>query len=182
MKKLRDSLLTLILLAMPTVGNSQMLAVKTNLLYDALLVPSLGAEYAVGNKGTVNLMTTFNPFSYGDHKWKNWSLQPEYRFWSHCAFTGLFFGVNAVVGGYNIEKVRIGDLYDHQHQGMMVGGGLSVGYHHILSTRFSMEFVAGADFVHCAYDRLDDGVKTERRHSGLILPLGTGVNVVYILK
>lgn len=167
---------------MPALGCSQTLAVKTNVLYDALLVPSLGAECAVGKKATVNLLGTYNPFSFGDRKWKNWSVQPEYRFWTHCAFTGLFFGVNAVVGGYNINKVRVGNLHDYQHQGTLVGGGVSAGYHLILSTRFSFEFVAGADFVHCAYDRLSDGVKTERRHSGLILPLGTGINVVYILK
>lgn len=178
----KNSLLTLILLTWPILGSSQTLALKTNLLYDALLIPSLGAEYAVGNKATVNLFATFNPFSYGDRKWKNWSLQPEYRFWSHCAFTGFFFGVNAVVGGYNINKVRVGNLHDHQHQGTMVGGGLSAGYHLIISTRFSMEFVAAADFVHCAYDRMDEGVKTERHHSGLILPLGTGINIVYILQ
>lgn len=170
------------MLAMPVWGNAQMLAVKTNLLYDALLVPSLGVELAVGGKTTVNMMGTFNPFSLGDHKWKNWSLQPEYRHWFHYAFTGPFIGVNAVVGGFNIDKVRIGILYDRQRQGTMVGAGFSVGYHLILSTRLSTEFVAGADFLHCSYDCLNQGVKEGRCRSGVIAPLGTGINIVYILR
>ena len=69
------------MLAMPAWGSAQKLAVKTNLLYDALLIPSLGAELAVGQRSTVNLTATYNPFSFGERKWKNWSLQPEYRYW-----------------------------------------------------------------------------------------------------
>lgn len=167
---------------MPAWGAAQMVAVKTNLLYDALLVPSLGAELGVGQRTTVNLMGTFNPFTMGERKWKNWSLQPEYRYWLHRAFTGPFVGANALVGGFNINKVRVGNLYDHQRQGTMLGGGLSLGYHLILSTRFSLELAAGADFLYCTYDRYTDGALDGRYHSGLILPVGTGVNLVYILR
>ena len=167
---------------MPAWGNAQMLAAKTNLLYDALLIPSLGMEMAVGERASLSLMGTFNPFSMGEHKWKNWSAQPEYRHWFHQVFTGPFIGFNACIGGFNIDKVRIGDLYDHQRQGMMFGAGVSAGYHLILSTRFSCELVAGADFLHCSYDRYDGNVKEGRYHSGIIAPLGTGINLIYILK
>ena len=170
------------MLAMPAWGSAQKLAVKTNLLYDALLIPSLGAELAVGQRSTVNLTATYNPFSFGERKWKNWSLQPEYRYWLHAALTGPFVGVNGIVGGFNINNVRVGGLYGKQRQGTFLGGGVTVGWHLILSTRLSMELVAGADYLHCSYDRYSGQQKEGRFASNLVLPVGSGVNLIYILK
>lgn len=180
--RLRQTILLTLMTVSLTTARAQTLAAKTNLLNDVLLIPTLGAEYAVGSHSTLQLTGTYTPFAIDEHKWKNWSIQPEYRYWTQATFTGLFIGINAVVGGYNINKVRVGNLYDRQRQGTMIGGGISMGYHHILSTRLSLEFVAAADYLHCTYDRYDGLTKEGRFRSDLILPLGTGINLIYILK
>ena len=175
-------LLLLVLLCLPFRLSGQSLALKTNLLYDALLTPSLGAEAVVSSRGSIHLMATYNPFTLsGDRKWRNWSIQPEYRHWFHRALTGPFVGINAIVGGFNINNVHVGGLYGKQRQGTMVGGGLSAGWHFILSQHFSLEIAASIDFLHCRYDRIVNGVGEGRFTSHVVLPLGTGVNLVYIL-
>ena len=174
--------MSVLLMMMTITVSAQQLALKSNLVDDAILVPSLGVEYAVGERSSLQLMATYNPFSIGEHKWKNWTLQPEYRHWPHDAFTGFFWGVNAIAGGFNINKVHVGRLYDRQRQGNLLGAGLSAGYHHILSTRLSVEFVASVDYLHCWYDRYDGTTFEGRRHSNLVLPIGTGVNLVYFIR
>lgn len=172
----------LLVLLCPSGLQAQSLAVKTNLLYDALLVPSLGVECVVSPRGSVNLTGTYAPFDVGDRKWRNWSVSPEYRLWLHHALTGPFFGVNAIVGGFNINNVHVGGLYGKQRQGTMAGGGLSAGWHFILSSRLSVEAVVGGDWLSCRYDHVVDGSSEGRFTSSVVLPLGTGINIVYILK
>ena len=89
--------LTTLLVCQSAVG--QRIALKTNLLYDALLIPSIGSEFVIGKQSTINLNCTYNPFSLRHSKWCNWSLQPEYRWWMQRALTGPFVGVNVIWGG-----------------------------------------------------------------------------------
>ena len=91
--------------------------IRTNLAYDAMLIPSLGAEYALSDRHSISLMGTYNRFNSGDKKWKNWSVQPELRLWREAPFMGWFMGINVIGGGFNINNVRIGGLGDKHRQG-----------------------------------------------------------------
>jgi hypothetical protein len=68
------SVIVLLLAAAPSPVSAQRMALKTNLLFDVLLTPSLGGEIEVGRNWTVSLMCTYNPIKYGEHKWKSFSF------------------------------------------------------------------------------------------------------------
>lgn len=177
---LRVVVVTLLLLA-PQESDGQTLAVKTNLATDALLIPTLGAEYALNDRSSICLTGTYLPFAIGDKKWKNWSIQPELRFWRYEPYDGWFLGVNAIGGGFNINNVHVGGLYGKQRQGKFVGGGLSTGYHFFLSDYWGLELSVGFDALYCNYERFLDGNSEGRHSSFTVLPIGTCINIVYII-
>ena len=142
-KYLRLYIVVLLLTTAPLSVLSQTWAVKTNLVTDALLIPTLGVEYALSDHSSVSLTGTYMPYSVGDKKWKNWSVQPELRFWRNEPYAGWFLGVNAIGGGFNINNVHVGGLYGKQRQGKFVGGGISAGYHFVLSYHWGLELALG---------------------------------------
>lgn len=165
----------------PADGRAQTWAVKTNLLTDALLIPTLGAEYALNDRNTISLTATYMPFAVGDKKWKNWSLQPEFRFWRDEPYAGWFVGVNVIGGAFNINNVHVGGLYGKQRQGKMFGAGVSAGYQFVLSDYWSLELTLGVDALYCNYERILDRTIEGRYNSFTVLPIGTGISFVYIL-
>lgn len=175
---------SLFLINTPT-SKAQNLALKTNMLYDVLSVPSLGCEVAVAKHFSAGIMCTYNPIKYGDKKWKNFSFQPELKYWFHRKYTGPFVGVNMITGGFNVDNIHAYGLYGKHRQGHFVGGGVSVGYNLILSNRFSMEFALGADYVHAKFERFREGdlpYKEGDFSGNTVLPTGTGVTLVYIIN
>lgn len=162
-------------------GQAQTWALKTNLATDALLIPTLGAEYALNDRSSICLTGTYMPFTVGDKKYKNWSIQPELRFWRYEPYDGWFLGVNAIGGGFNINNVHVGGLYGKQRQGKFVGGGLSAGYHFFLSDYWGLELSVGFDALYCNYERFLDGNSEGRHSSFTVLPIGTCINIVYII-
>jgi len=155
--------------------------IRTNLAYDAMLIPSLGAEYALSDRHSISLMGTYNRFNSGDKKWKNWSVQPELRLWREAPFMGWFMGINVIGGGFNINNVQIGGLGEKHRQGYMMGTGLSVGYHKMLSTHWNLEFSLGADVLLTSYDRFNVGEYEGHFERGIVLPIGTGISLVYVI-
>ncbi len=180
-KCLRLKLIAMLLTLAPLSAMSQTWAVKTNLLTDALLIPTLGAEYALSNHSSLSLVGTYMPFTVGDKKYKNWSVQPELRFWRKEPYAGWFLGINAIGGGFNINNVHAGGLYGKQRQGNMVGGGLSFGYQFILSDYWGLELSLGADALYCNYERFLNGNSEGRHDSFTVLPIGTGITIVFII-
>lgn len=176
------ALMLTVVFAIPKMSSAQHLAVKTNLIYDACLVPSLGAECVLGKHCSLGVMGTYNPFGSGDRKWLNYSVQPELRLWSHRAFTGPFFGINGIGGGYNVNGLNLFGHKSGHRQGYFYGGGISAGWHFILSTRFSLETVIGASFVHADYDLIENRRLKESGCINTVAPFGTGINLVYIIN
>lgn len=185
MKRIYNVTRTLVLTAALLViqsASAQHLALKTNLVYDACLVPSLGAECALSNHCSLGVMGTYNPWGSGDRKWLNYSVQPELRLWSHRTFTGPYFGINAVGGGYNVNGIHLFGLKSNHRQGYFYGGGISVGWHYILSTRLSIETQVSMSFVHANYDLVENRRCADSGNINTAMPIGTGINLVYILK
>lgn len=163
---------------------SRSFAVKTNLLYDAVGIGSLGMELKASKHSSFSLMATYNALKYGGAKYKNFSFQPEYRYWFNRTFQGAFISANLVWGGFNIDKLHIGGLYGKHRQGHFAGGGVGVGYHLVLSCRFRMDFTLNADAVRCSYHRYTNGdcpCKEGKFTSVAFLPIGTGVSLVFML-
>ena len=184
MKRLYSYILMSFLTFISINVKAQRIALTTNMLYDAVGVASLGAELKTSKHSSLSLMGTYNPLKYGGAKYKNFSVQPEYRHWFHRTFTGPFVSANIVWGGFNIDKLHIGGLYGKHRQGHFAGVGVGAGYHLILNHRLSLDFTLSGDFVKTRYDRYREGNLPYREgkfNSYAILPIGTGISLAVML-
>ncbi len=164
--------------------------VKTNLLYDATATINLGAEVKLNNKSTIDVSGSYNNWTFSDNKkWKHWTVQPEYRYWLCESFNGSFFGVHALVGQFNFNKVKLPfglypDLQNYNYQGDFFGGGLSYGYQWILSNRWALELSVGAGYLYINYDKYPCngcGTKLDEGHENYVGITKAEVGVVYFI-
>ena len=124
--------------------HAQKVAVGTNLLMDALMIPNVGAEVVVGERSVVGLhgFGTYRPWG---QDVRLLGVQPEYRyFFSGRPMNSFFVGLGALALSYKITWSS--KVYD----GSAVGGGLTFGYVMPLSHRVNLEFYSGfgAFFYH----------------------------------
>ena len=96
-------LIATVIAAASQVALGQNVAVKTNLLSDALLNPNIGVEVGLAPKWTLDVSGQFNGWNMShDRRWKHWALQPEARYWLCDRFGAHFFGAHIHGGQYNI--------------------------------------------------------------------------------
>lgn len=189
---LKYALAAVFLTATAIIAPAQKVAIKTNLLYDALLTPDLGAEVRVAPQWTVELTGNFNGWNIGQKRWKQWNLQPEVRYWLCEAFSGHFFGAHLIGGQYNFGHLPFdfkflgtdfGLLKDHRLQGWMGGAGIAYGYTWILSRRWSMEAEIGLGWIYTRYDKYecaDCGKKVESKvPHNYVGPTKAAINLIY---
>jgi len=128
------------------------LVIKTNLLYDAILMPSLEVEYRINERWTVNLE--------GDMAWWHNNRKHRYyqvatislegRFWFgqkkndqwHGHYLGLFGGFT----WYDLENGKRG------YKGEAEIAGISYGYMFPIGQRMSLEAGVGAGYMHSKYE------------------------------
>lgn len=161
--KIKRILALLLFLTITWPLASQNIALKSNLIYDATATLNLGVEARFAPKWTVDLSGNYNPFSFGGNKkWKHWMLQPEVRYWFCEAFNSHFIGAHLLGGVFNTGNVNAPSFLSifptdkgYRYEGEYFGAGLSYGYHHILSPRWSLEYSLGLGWVHSNYDKYD---------------------------
>ena len=161
--KIKRELALLLFLTITWPLASQNIALKSNLIYDATATLNLGVEARFAPKWTVDLSGNYNPFSFGGNKkWKHWMLQPEVRYWFCEAFNSHFIGAHLLGGVFNTGNVNAPSFLSifptdkgYRYEGEYFGAGLSYGYHHILSPRWSLEYSLGLGWVHSNYDKYD---------------------------
>ena len=89
-------------------ASAQRMAVKSNLLADALASPNIGVEFLVSPRWTLDIAAHYQPFAPRDgRRWKHWLLQPEARRWLCTPFAGHFWGVHALGGRFNVGGVHL---------------------------------------------------------------------------
>ena len=77
-------------------ASAQKVAMKTNIVQDALLDPNIGVEIGLAPKWTLDVTGQLNAWTIGDgHRWKHWLVQPEARYWFCERFAGHFLGFHA---------------------------------------------------------------------------------------
>ncbi len=140
-------------------------ALKTNLLYDALLNANIGAEMRVAPKWSVDLSGQVNFWTLSrQRKWKNWMVQPEARYWLCEAMGGHFFAAHLIGGEYNVGSLSLPDnfmgtdfknLRDNRYQGWFAGAGIGYGYTWLLHKHWSLEAEIGAGWIYSRYDRYE---------------------------
>lgn len=128
----------------------QRLAIKTNLLYDAILMPSLEVEYRINDRWSVNLEGDMAWWKNdGKHKYYQLAtISPEGRYWFktrkpwHGHYIGLFGGFT----WYDLENGKRG------YKGEAEMAGLSYGYMWPIGKRISLETGVGVGFLHTRYE------------------------------
>lgn len=135
------------------------LAIKTNMLYDAALLPNLEVEWRINDYWSVALE--------GDLAWwgnsakeKSYRLaivSPEVKRWINprAPWHGLYIGAFAGAGLYDLENGKRG----YYGEGAM--GGLSVGYMWPLSRTLSLEAEIGGGYL---YTRCKEYIPFEGHH------------------
>lgn len=177
----------------PFAPHRPSIALKTNLLYGlGTLTPNLGIEVSLGQRTSIELMGSWNPWNRkglrnNNKKLTHWIVKPEFRYWLSEPLNGHFFGIHAFYWRYNIGGHEVPLLFEKEfrNDGNAVGVGVSYGYHWMWSHRWGMEFNIGFGYAHMQYyksecarcsDKLGDFQKS---YFG---PTSAGIKLVFIIK
>lgn len=126
------------------------MALKTNLLYDALLVPNLGVEFYLGKHLSLAANWQYawwksDPSSWY-HRTYGGDIELRYYFGAKAAekpLQGWHAGVYGQILTYDFEWGNRGYLGDR----WSYAGGLSVGYSLPVARRLNMDFTLGAGYL-----------------------------------
>ncbi len=164
--------------------SAQVIALKTNLLYDATASANLAFEVKVGKRWTLGAgagLNLWSPVKSSDPKadlppkWRHVLVNAEARYWFCSVFVRDFIGINAAYSHFNAtgagypvgwaEKCFYtfgttpegseSSVVDTRKQGNMVAGGVFYGWSWILSPHISLEVEAGVDVGHVWYDEFE---------------------------
>lgn len=178
----------LICLCAGTGVRAQVVAVKTNLLYDATTTLNLGVEVALNKHLSLDLSGNYNPWTFSDDKsLKHWLVQPELRYWFLERFNGHFLGVHGLYMDYDMAGINLLSVMKSKnaYEGNAYGGGLSYGYQLYLSPHWNIEFTAGVGFVSFKYNKTpfpSDEEKGPKYRNDYFGPTKLGVSIMYIIK
>lgn len=122
------------------------LSIKSNLLYDAILMPSLELEYRFNRRWSVNLEGTM-AWWHKDSKHRYYQLaqiSPEVRYWfkPQGARRGHYVGLFVGGGWYDLENGGRGYKGEDEYT------GLSYGYMFPVGRYFALEAGVGVGFLH----------------------------------
>ncbi len=164
------------------------MGIKTNLLYDAVVIPNIGVEFYVGRNWSVAAQWMYSWFK-NDHThyyWRIYGGDIEARRWfgrraEEKPLSGHHVGVNAGIYTYDFE---------FGHRGYLApkwtwAAGVSYGYSLALSRRFNLDFTVGIGYVSGTYKEYlpIDGhyvwQVTKKRNA--VLPTKAEVSLVWLL-
>lgn len=163
-------------------------AVRTNLLYDAFLLPTLGLEWRINRNVGVKLDGSLSWWG-GEHGkvQKMWLLNPEVR-WYLLDKKRFYVGASGSYGQYNIYKYMLGNMLtdDTGYQGKLWNAGVTIGYQLFLSRNFSVDFNLGLGYTYAEYDSfaMTDGVrvyKDRNKSKSFWGPMGAGISLVWTI-
>lgn len=165
---------------------AQRWSVKTNLLSDALTVPSLGTEFAVAPRWTFSCDMAWMPARVASqHFLRTLKLEPELHYWFRAPFTGPFVGPSLSYRPYNMGGLPVFNTRHSRTQGWLIGGGCVVGWHFFLSPRWGLEPSVTLGYAYADYKRYDaprslEPVRHEYRH--YVGPVAACVQLIYMIK
>lgn len=189
---LRTGLLVLAgLLLFCTHSTAQIVGVKTNLLYWGTTTPNLGLEFGLGRRTTLDLVGTYNPWTFDNNKKiKHWTVQPEVRLWNCEKFNRGFWGFHATYGQFNAGGIDLPlglfrGLKNFRNEGWMTGAGVSYGYQWYLGPHWNLEATFGFGYLYMEYDRYEcprcgDFISKGYKH--YFGPTKIGVSFVYLFR
>ena len=163
-------------------------ALRTNMLYDAALIPNVGIEVCMGKRWTVGLDWFYTWFS-SDNRHRYWQAYGGYlgvrKYFGgqrskvegqnsqlsivNCQFTGHHLGAYILGMTYDVEWGGKG----YQAAKFGFGGGIEYGYSKMISRKFALDFSLGVGFQdgeYKEYEPANDGtghyiwLATKKRH------------------
>ena len=154
------------------------IAVKTNLLYDALLNVNFGAELKLAPQWSVDLSGNYNGWSLSKgRQWKHWMIQPELRYWiDRESMRSHFFAGHIFGGQFNTT------LNKYRRQGWAAGIGIGYGYVWRMAEHWGMEAEIALGYARYGYDKFpcaECGRKIARRNKNYVGPTKAAINLVY---
>ena len=175
-------------------ADGQKVALKTNVIYDALANANLGLEVKMAPRWTFDINGNLNCWSISEYKkWRHWMVQPEARYWFCEAMHGNFVGLELHGGQYNIGGVNtnfslfgtdFSVLKDSRYQGWYAGAGLTYGHAWMLAKHWNIEAEIGIGWSYTRFDSFPCaacGSKTiENGVHNYFGPTKAALNVVYI--
>ena len=169
--------------------NQSYIALKTNLLYDAILVPNIGIEAKVYRNYTV----------YADIMYAGWDLPKKHFYWdlygAQCgarryfggasmerSFTGHHAGVYAQALAYDLQNGNIGQQAISLH----LGGGVEYGYALPIGRNLNIDFELGFGYIGGLYDEyvVQDDHNTWRAtiKRNWIGPTKASISLMWLIK
>lgn len=163
-------------------------AVRTNLLYDAFLFPTLGLEWRVNNNVGIKLDGSLSWWGGNSDKvQKVWLFNPEVR-WYLLRDKRFYVGASANYGEYNVYGYPIGSLLpkDTGYQGTVWGAGVTVGYQLRLLQSLSLDFNLGLGYTRSEYDSFEmiRGTRVYKKQDGskkLWGPTQAGISLIWTI-
>ena len=142
-------------------------AIRTNVLYDALLLPSLGLEWRINKNWGIKVDGSYSYWGSKTGKiQKMWMVSPEVRQYMG-AQRRFYLGVGGNIGSANLYKYAMGNILNKLYtqntgyQGDFWNAGITLGYQLYLNRSFSVDFNLGLGYTRFEYDALNlsDGVR-----------------------
>ena len=172
----------------PAVTNPYTLALRTNLLYDALLMPTLGIEWRISPAFGIKLDGSLSRWGSEHGKvQKLWMLNPEVR-WYLLRDKRFYAGVSATYGEYNLYGYPLGKLFsgDTGYQGKLWGGGVTVGCQLPLTRCIALDFNLGLGYTRSEYDsfRMKNDTRVIRardRSKNFFGPTQAGISLIWTI-
>lgn len=134
-------------------GRAPLFALKTNLLFDAALMPNVEIEIPLGGRWSLNGEYLFPWWTAGHNKYclKILMGSLETRIWlgNHHreVLTGHFLGLYAATGKYDLQWKENG----YQSQSPIVAAGLSYGWATRIARHLHLELSMGVGLLHTRY-------------------------------
>lgn len=138
----------------------EVVALKNNLLYDAILTPNLEVEIVLARRWSLEIGAGFNPFPLDDKqfpKWRHVAAWIAPRYWFCNVFHRDFISFNAAYAHFNVAGSAYPVVWmypqikESRFQGDAVMGGISYGWHWAISPHFSIELEGGIDAGYAWY-------------------------------
>ncbi|MCD8313908.1 MAG: DUF3575 domain-containing protein [Bacteroidales bacterium] len=165
----RSLILSLVLAVIGISAKGQDVALKTNLLSDAVADINLGIEIGLAPRWTLNVGGEFNDWLFRaknedghDRRWKHWGVEPEARYWLCDRFAGHFLALNVFTGQYNVGGVGkdfrflgtdYGATISNRYQGWFVGAGIGYGYDFVLGKHWNLEPEICIGYAYMTYEK-----------------------------
>ncbi|WP_294473365.1 DUF3575 domain-containing protein [uncultured Bacteroides sp.] len=163
-------------------------AVRTNLLYDAFLLPTLGVEWRANESFGIKLDGSLSWWGGNSDKvQKMWLVNPEVR-WYLLNKKRFYVGASGSYSQYNIYNYPLGKILadDTGYQGSLWNAGVTVGYQLRLCRSFSLDFNLGLGYTHSEYDSfgIERGtrvIKQRNKSKNFWGPTQAGISLVWTI-